>query len=422
MKKTELFDHITTPARWRSDALDRAAAEKPKLKSWQAVSAAAVTAAAMIAVAMMPLLFSRNTLPAEVSESSRETVSEGMTVYGSEKEEQLGSVQRMLEDFDYVEIVTLLDLEKTEEQGMPPDVQMVTVRDFGSFKGTRYGAQEMMVFDSNVLSCPLLCTKLSGREYRDYTDGERHELKFGDRIALGFDLDSYTFEDNGRTLVYDGTVISGANETINGRGYYTHQPRATFTCSGYAYLGDAADKDFKDVLGSAMVASDAQETVNEETIRLVQSHYAAKSFYGFHSKEETSCYIMATRDTENGMMVSRKKALYDDSYSFDDVVSQLFVMSIDKFTDNNENDSFEMIGMDKEKEECTLQLGGRTCSVTIDSETDIEVLDMRLVGGKTSYLLINIIDKEHTGTIPKAVGFNFCFDAPDGANSGETEG
>lgn len=404
MKKMRFMDNITTPARWKSEALDKALEEKPKLKRWQTAGAAAAAAAIMVSLVLMPMLFVRNPTPMSSPDSDPPELmssSENKSaVY--EEDTPLNIVDKMHKKFDYIERVTVLDFEYLEniDGGV---IRLVAVR------------------ETALTSNKLLCTDIiSG--YEDLTEDGPHKLEFGDSLLLGFN----GIDDGGYTGDY---LVNSSREmelsvgwTINGTEYSARQPKGTLYCSGYAYVGTTYNSTFSHVFDVARIVtgiSDKQYLsagnlyydYNEETAKLVRSHYT-------HIGPILPIVYSKINNSKRFFVSDKGTIIFDDRYTVDGAVSQLAVMIISEQTAEGRHKDIEKteIEWDKESGECKLHIDGRTCNVIVDSYTDIEVLDMKFFNPKdmgSAYLVMNFIDAEHTGNVRRDVTVTLDFEDAD---------
>ncbi|SEK52848.1 hypothetical protein [Ruminococcus albus] len=388
MKQMRFLDNVRTPEDWQRRALKAAEADafKPKLKKWQSAGIVAATAVAVIGMVVVPLLNGYKGTDTSVEHTAAESSCEdsisedislkdkrndrssGSSAVKSEKdiEEQAkniaDSVEKMDEMYGLTESVTVLDCERLKDSDTIYLVAARQTYQFGNF---------------------VFCTELP--LYGDVLTGNKELPEFGDMVVLGFD------ELNGEEC-----LDTNVNMKVNGRKYFAVQPRGTLTCKGYTDLGRWTDGFFGDVLHSAQAAARVTEDTIDDTVKyLVRGTY--KNIEQVKPDIESSISWNGKDTDLKGEIMT---TIFDEAYVRGGATSQLYVVKIVK---NDGSHLWADAYFDSVTKDCTLHIDRITGTLKTKCDTDIELLNARLVSDSTRedtvYLLINAIDTERTGNI-----------------------
>ena len=368
MKQMKFLYNVKTPDDWQRRALKMAEAEgmKPKLKKWQSAGIVAVTAAAVIGMTVVPMLYGIKDNNAVVDNTSykvrEQPEAEKEKEEESEEEKRYKAVQKMKDMYGYVESVTVLECKKSEDTDT---IMLVGARESYQLGNFLFGT---LVMSAN-----------------DVLTGNAELPKFGDKVVLGFE-----------TLHGEEWLDARFNVDLDGRNYQAVQNQGTMYCKGYTDLGKWDDEFFDGILCSAQAAAKVTEdTFNDKVKDYVRGSYSNIT----HIKPKIKGGIKRSGE-DTGLETHMMTTIFDEDFISGGVVSQLYVMRIEK-TDGGKLSAVSTF--DSLKKTCSLEIDGRKGSLKTKCDTDIDILNVRMVedavNENTAYLLINAVDKERTGDI-----------------------
>ncbi len=374
MKQMGFLDNVRTPEDWQRRALKAAEADglKPKLKKWQSAGIVAVTAAAVIGMAVMPMFYGMKEnnapvestaqevydRPAEVKEVKDVKVKDKYTDISEDNE----GVRKMNGMYGHTESVTVLECVRSEDTD---DILLV---------GARRSYQT-----GNFLFCTTLPTD------GDALSGSTELPKFGDQLVLGFD-----------TLYGEDWLDADYTMVLDERDYVAVQNKGTLYCKGYAVVGKSDDEFFNGILSSSQAAAGATEySIDDRVRKFVIGSYCNIT----HIKPKIKGGIKRSGE-DTGLETHMMTTIFDEDFISGGVVSQLYLMRIEK-TDGGKLSAVSTF--DSLEKTCSLEIDGRKGSLKTKCDTDIDILNVRVVedavNENTAYLLINAVDKERTGDI-----------------------
>ncbi|MBQ8966060.1 hypothetical protein [Ruminococcus sp.] len=385
MKQMGFLDNVTTPQRWKQDALERAESleNKPRLKRWQSIGVVAATAAVMVSVGIMPAVFGKKASVGDNAPAVSAAYDENNAVRriapAADKDTVAARLEEMKAQYDYVETVTVIDSSEIFHDGRKI-TQLVAARQIYKM-GNR-----------------LFCINIP-EDSTDHTEGGQKQMHFGDKIALGF---MYTAPENIRSA--DVTM------NINGREYTANEAIDNTEAKGYALLGGTDDDYFLDVLRSAeAVTGLAEGEYNDECQYITASNYICKMAIS----PDLSCMTLGD---DGRFKTEALLNLFDDRLTGIDI-SQYIVI---KLTDTKE----DAIPVGKNwyiSDTGEVHLGEMTGSLLVESDRPVEILGQKLVPSaedkNTAYLVINMTDAENTGSLRGKLNITINMDGGEKARN-----